>query len=1015
MLKEDVMMFITVGNEYKIFENNGETIGKIVNSSDTAMVVQRSDNTKKIISFENILSIDENLEKTKEAIVETGANNNYARVDEENKKLKDATNIITITNPYSNMDEELNLSSFLSSLIDGVTLEKYKDKELFDMKYVSDGRYIGDSEKAKEDIERIKNKLENAYTKEKSAEYYLLMSRIAYDSREHSGKQKISSECIYSLLGMALIELGDLRIIEATGIDSARSYYIEALKILPDIEKENITKALNLLVYTFFVDTNSLRKEIEGEGVSENIYLCKYYSNIKEYQANIREFILATFLLYDGKVGDLVEKIKNSVVENPQLMRYVLTDMAGIMKVSEDDLDKDFSDVWDDAYKEYDSQIRKLKETCGLCASELDLDDLLKDRIDIIEGIKNSELLFGIDDDYVGDFIKAITQLGVIRKEPNVTKRIEGYRDLHRQIESFFKNFNTAPSEWSYSALKGPNMDLRDKIHNKIVELCNSTEPSITMSLQENEVLVNRKAVSVEIVFKNSENCQKADGIDIDVTFNDFEIRQDKPDTFDSLDGGESDSYVARYRLPDNILKQGQFKITVNLKYSYRVDFMHLAENQITKEFDIIFVNKPFEPIDNMYAKIVNGTGLKDCPEMFKGRRELINKLCATMDLGNGKMNTNRGIVLWGQRRVGKNSVKDNFKDELKRLYPDAYIHIDVGSLGIITTAHFKNLLVVIANATENEIRRHYKDLYIKYTEVGLKELKKQIKQDDNYTIAFGEYISELMSVITSEFGPYKFIPLFYIDEFTYCYQWILEGKLDGKSFMQFLKSFISDYGICAIFLAQDSMPVWKSEYPNEFNCMDFDNMISFLDRNGTEELVCEPCMIDGKSRFDDDTVDYIYKLTKGSAFLIDILCNQIIEYLNETKTEEYVKKYTVENVLNSWLEGEKDFFDESFFEAQYQDTSKIGEDAKKVENANKDILSEISEHTIRREFVNKAELKFFQNYDIEFANEVFERLVKRKIIVVDGDDCKLYMPLLKFMFLKKKGLIEKDDLEFVE
>ena len=210
-------------------------------------------------------------------------------------------------------------------------------------------------------------------------------------------------------------------------------------------------------------------------------------------------------------------------------------------------------------------------------------------------------------------------------------------------------------------------------------------------------------------------------------------------------------------------------------------------------------------------------------------------------------------------------------------------------------------------------------------------------------------------------------------------------------------------------------MPVWKAEYPNEFNCMDFDNMISYLDKAGTEELVCEPCSIDGESRFNEESVDYIHDLTRGSAYLIDILCNQIIDYLNEAKETEYVTKYTVENVLLSWIEGEKDFFEETIFEAQYQDTSKVGEDAKLVEEANKSLLSEISIATRDREFADKSELRFFSENEREFADDVYERLVKRKIVVEEGNKCKLYMPLLKFMFLKKRGLMDKDALEYVD
>ena len=85
------------------------------------------------------------------------------------------------------------------------------------------------------------------------------------------------------------------------------------------------------------------------------------------------------------------------------------------------------------------------------------------------------------------------------------------------------------------------------------------------------------------------------------------------------------------------------------------------------------------------------------------------------------------------------------------------------------------------------------------------------------------------------------------------------------------------------------------------------------------------------------------------------------------------------------------------------------------VEEANKRLLSEISIATKEEEFADKSELKFFDENDHEFAEDIYERLVKRKIVVDEGSKCKLYLPLLKFMFLKKQGLMDKDALEYVD
>lgn len=1009
MTREDIESFVDVGKTYTFGDGQIEIVGSVIKISESAVIIQKKDGLKRMLSIENIQTIDEDIES---------ATNEYHilskdKVSFDEEQMKEASNSVLDITAYSGNMSTVELSPYILSLISSVDFKKYAKMSLLDEKLIETGSFSGNREEAEKSIEALKEYLNDNYKKEISGEFYLTMAKIAYDS---SKKYEVPKDFVMSLLGAALVELGDQKIVDSREIDSARSYYIEALKILPDNNDKNHIKASNMLVYSFFTTLTDLQEEIKKREVSECIYLSKYYSNVVENQDNIREFIIATFMLYnnESKASKTVDLIRKSIEETPKLLDGVETELARIQRIEREEMDKDFSDAWKGAYDEYVDQMDQLKSSIALCASDIKMDERVKECKNKIEEIRRKELLFGLDDDNVAEFVKSITDLFEIRKSETVNERINGYRDLHRSIEVDLRNFGNYPSEWSYSAIKEPNTKLLEEIKGRVEELCNKSKPELKISVLNSQAIMNARSVKVEINVKNNEHRQTADAIDIEISCLDNEIKMEEMETFSSVESGEQDTYVMKFQLSENTIRRGNFKINVKVKYKYYINFMTSVDGEESAEFTINIINKAFKKIDNMYAKIVNGTGLKDYPEMFKGRKKLIDKLCASMDLGNGKMNTNRGIVLWGQRRVGKNSVKDHFKEQLKTQYPDAYIHIDIGSIGRLQNS-FKNLLLIIVSSTEKEIRRHHKELFEYYKSAGLCELGKQIRTDENYVVLFGEYMQELMEVINEYSNPYTNIPLYYIDEFTYCYEWIMEGKVDGKEFMQFLKSFISDYGICAVLLAQDNMPVWKAEYPNEFNCMDFDNMISYLDKAGTQELVCEPCSIGGESRFNEESVDYIHDLTRGSAYLIDILCDQIIDYLNEAKEAEYVTKYTVENVLLSWIDGEKDFFEETVFEPQYQDTSKVGEDAKRVEEANKSLLSEISVGTKEREFIEKSELRFFEDNAYEFAEDVYERLVKRKVVVEEGSKCKLYMPLLKFMFLKKRGLMDKDALEYVD
>ena len=67
------------------------------------------------------------------------------------------------------------------------------------------------------------------------------------------------------------------------------------------------------------------------------------------------------------------------------------------------------------------------------------------------------------------------------------------------------------------------------------------------------------------------------------------------------------------------------------------------------------------------------------------------------------------------------------------------------------------------------------------------------------------------------------------------------------------------------------------------------------------KELITEPMCDNGKSRFEPDAVDLIYRLTAGSAYLIMIFCSALVDYMNERGTAR-VTRITVDTFLNKWL-----------------------------------------------------------------------------------------------------------------
>ena len=304
-----------------------------------------------------------------------------------------------------------------------------------------------------------------------------------------------------------------------------------------------------------------------------------------------------------------------------------------------------------------------------------------------------------------------------------------------------------------------------------------------------------------------------------------------------------------------------------------------------------------------------------------------------------------------------------------------------------------------------------YEELYMQLSDKGMQFQGYALENSDSYMTDFSRFMRLFSGVLKKISADEKHIPLYFIDEFSYLYEWIEKGLIDGKEFMRFWKSFIQDYGICSIIIAQDNIPVWKARYENEFACMNHDNEITYLDYQGAKELICEPCQIEeDKMLYTPEAVKLIYDWTKGSAYLIVIFCKHVIDYLNNNFTEKATKTI-VQLVFEKEFIERKEMFESDDFEPQIQDVANVGQEGDLVNNLNEELLKEIASATITSPQARIDELHFFAEYGDQ-AQKIFVRLKERKIIEVERDTyVSISMPLLKFYLLREQSLLDKETL----
>jgi cold-shock protein, DNA-binding len=906
-------------------------------------------------------------------------------------------------------DSEMSL--YLNNQLKLVDLSSTFSKVPIVYERLQNGRYGGNADDSNKAVKYIndnilKKRLRGISTEGRSS-IFIGIARIISDSRENSSalnEDKVAADEVKRYVARYARYTADALVEKFATVDSVRFLYIQALKYLVAGDDGNINASLNMLIASFFMDSTKLLDELHEVGNSG--YKADYY---KMNCVSTKDLLIATFMLQDRQ--DYVTSILRSVYGEPELRLKVLNTLNKMLSSDKNITEYyDFDSIWKKVKGVYFSNLEQLGKEVSDSINEYHMAESIRTHIQRIEEILKARLLWNQDELIIDNYLKLISLIGDTLEKYTVEEKIEGFRIAEAEIAKLKSDIEASPTEFSYDYVYSKLDDLSFSIRERYDDLYQSSRPECTIFLSNNSVYVNEQNAEIAITFKNSEDKQDADAVEINIKGSEGAsfIRCDKK--FTSVRSGEEQDYLAAFLLDDKVIHEGQFEITVSMQYRYRDSVENIITTTITEILPVTITDKEnYIRIENKYNRIIRGSGVDvKTPELFKGRNELIDSICASMSTSDGIMTKNRGIILWGQRRVGKNSVKDYLKEKIRSEYQDSYIIIELGSIG--KCRNLRDVLITIINKTEDALMQDYEDLYEKLIENGLEFSGYLLENNDSYMPEFSRFMDRLSGKLKKISEEEKNIPLFFIDEFSYLYEWIEKGELDGKQFMRFWKSFIQDYGICSIIIAQDNIPVWKSRYENEFACMNHDNEITYLDYEGAKELIYEPCQIKNKILYTPEAVKLIYDWTKGSAYLIVIFCKHVIDYLNDNYTVKATKTI-VQLVFEKEFIERKEMFESDDFEPQIQDVANVGQEGDEVNKLNAELLREVASETITSPQVRIDELIFFSKYGDQ-AQKIFVRLKERKIIEVERDTyVSISMPLLKFYLLREQSLLDKETL----
>ena len=275
-----------------------------------------------------------------------------------------------------------------------------------------------------------------------------------------------------------------------------------------------------------------------------------------------------------------------------------------------------------------------------------------------------------------------------------------------------------------------------------------------------------------------------------------------------------------------------------------------------------------FEPIrPNPY---IVGNPIKS-EEMFYGRQDdfdFVRKKMATM--------INQIIVLYGQRRCGKTSIL--FQILNGRLGSDFLpILIDMQTMaGVNSNSDFyKRILTEIIGSLER----------ISLTAPQLEISEDEHRWLDNFRALFDD--------IRKSTGG-KLI-LLLLDEYEIIEQKIKAGEISHSVIMQLATLLESQYNIGFIFTGSTHLEDRRQPYWNHLLSKSIARRISFLTEQDTRRLCTEP--IFGKVEYQEESLALIYRLTAGHPFYTQVVCQNLVDLLNERRQRKVTLRHLEEIV----------------------------------------------------------------------------------------------------------------------
>jgi len=880
---------------------------------------------------------------------------------------------------------------------------------------IKEGRYIANENDREKDIDKIEKAATALGTKnpEDRSGLYLSAAKIMYDSES-------KDKYFYRYLCKSFTSKGDSAVYDKRSLDTIKTFYLAALKVYDvytdddkekklRVDEQDAVNALYRYLYAHLGMTELQNKVIairvgtfenqlkqikdSCEDVFEKIFITyKNYNNIFEAinlaiarspqyaSKRLLTVIFDNFILQHAAIDYLHKKLKKTVQENNLTFEK-------------------FVKLWNELSSAVIQQENNLFEQLNLL-NRFELSEVwLKNAIEKIKNLLE-EVIFNSDKGYLSKLQSIFDSCISLCNSTTFDEKIIRRENVEQGGKSFLNEIEKNPTKLSIEEIYPIIKNVLSTIESYLNNLYQTSRPELVISsaivsyqLKEN----NQIDLQVKIENTAEGHAEQVELlIDNDNDF--YELVNMQTVAYGTIRGKEKETQIIALKLNPKAIAAKAFTLRANVKFRTRQG--ESVETSLQELPIQLGDAKDFVEIKpNPYAQWVRGGTVVD-KTMFFGREEFIKRAYSAI------CNNYRSYVIYGQFRSGKSSILHHLEQELKT---NSQIMVaEIGDVGRLMDDNSPTPLLY--QMLFGILRRIHKSIQDKERN-GLSKLDFYIPTSQEF---YGhpaplDFFYELFDNLKEKRNNYPewtdIRIVVTMDEFTYLYEKIIQGKL-SHDFMKNWKALLATNYFNVVLVAQDVFPKFRNKYDNAFQTMQHER-VTYLEEPDAKELIDKPIRIkinqeDTESRYtEQEAIDRICELTACSPYYIQIFCNQLVDYINDEK-QPYITKANVSIVKDRLLRGNKRLDKTAF--TNLINNSDPSADAIPHSDLIK-VLKKIAEHTKNDPYCSSNKINCETQIDI---NEILKDLEDRDVIDKHGEKgFRIRVGLFKEWLNENPGFLE--------